>query len=286
MLGAIYGDMVGSVYEFNNIRTKDFELLNEKSKFTDDTVMTLAVANALVKFDDVMKIDDIFTSDKPNKWEDPKAPWRKDLNLFKTLLISEMHALGDKYPNVGYGGHFRFWLKEKQTEPYGSYGNGAAMRVSPVVWYANSLEEAIDFAQASAEVTHNHPEGIKGAVVTAGATYLAKTGATMDEIKAFVGEHYKIDFTLDEIRPIYEFNETCQDTVPQAMQAFFESNSFEDAIRNAISIGGDSDTLAAITGSVAEAYYGMTDREEQSVTDRLDSTLLNILNDFRNRFVK
>ena len=197
-----------------------------------------------------------------------------------------MHTTGEKYPRAGYGGRFRFWLKEKQTEPYGSYGNGAAMRVSPVVWYANSLEEAIDFAQASAEVTHNHPEGIKGAVVTAGATYLAKTGATMDEIKAFVGEHYKIDFTLDEIRPIYEFNETCQDTVPQAMQAFFESNSFEDAIRNAISIGGDSDTLAAITGSLAEAYYGMTDREEQSVTDRLDSTLLNILNDFRNRFVK
>ena len=286
MLGAIYGDIVGSVYEFNNIRTKNFMMFSEKSKFTDDTVMTLAVANALVKFDDVIKIDDIFTSDKPSKWEAPDAPWRVHLNLFKTLLISEMHALGDKYTNVGYGGHFRFWLKEKQTEPYGSYGNGAAMRVSPVAWYANSLEEAIDFAQASAEVTHNHPEGIKGAVVTAGATYLAKTGATMDEIKAFVGEHYKIDFTLDEIRPIYEFNETCQDTVPQAMQAFFESNSFEDAIRNAISIGGDSDTLAAITGFVAEAYYGMTDREEQSVTDRLDSTLLNILNDFRNRFVK
>lgn len=286
MLGAIYGDIVGSVFEFNNIRTKDFELFSEKRKFTDDTIMTLAVAHALVKFDDVMKIDDIFTSDKPNKWEDPKAPWRKDLNLFKTLLISEMHTLGDKYPNAGYGGHFRFWLREKKTEPYGSYGNGSAMRVSPVAWYANSLEECLDFAKASAEVTHNHPEGIKGAVVTAGATYLARTGATVGDIKAFVAKYYTIDFTLDEIRPTYEFNETCQDTVPQAMQAFFESISFEDAIRNAISIGGDSDTLAAITGAVAEAYYGMTEGKVQDVAERLDPTLLKILNDFRNRFIK
>ena len=275
MLGAIYGDIVGSVYEFNNIRTKNFELFSEKSKFTDDTVMTLAVANALVIFDEMTREENCLD-----------APSKNNLTYFKEILISEMHTLGDKYPNVGYGGHFRFWLREKQTEPYGSYGNGSAMRVSPVAWYANALEETVDFAKASAEVTHNHPEGIKGAVVTAGAAYLARTGAKMDEIKAFAAKYYKIDFTLDEIRPTYQFNETCQDTVPQAMQAFFESHSFEDAIRNAISIGGDSDTLAAITGSVAEAYYGMTDREEQSVTDRLDSTLLNILNDFRNRFVK
>lgn len=285
MFGAIYGDIVGSVYEFNNIRTKNFELFSEKSKFTDDTVMTLAVVNALVKFDEIVKIDDVFTSSKPNKWENPKAPWRKDLNLFKTLLTSEMHKLGDKYPNTGYGGRFRFWLKENQTEPYGSYGNGSAMRVSPVAWYANSLEECLDFAKASAEVTHNHPEGIKGAVCTAGATYLAKTGATMDEIKKFVAKYYEINFTLDEIRPTYQFNETCQDSVPQAMQAFFESTSFEDAIRNAISIGGDSDTLAAITGAVAEAYYGMTEREVQNIAERLDCTLLKILEDFRKRFV-
>jgi type I restriction enzyme M protein len=285
MFGAIYGDIVGSVYEFNNIRTKNFELFSEKSKFTDDTVMTLAVANALVKFDKVMNIDDIFTASKPNKWEDSKAPWRAHLNLFKTLLTSEKHTLGDKYPHVGYGGRFRFWLREKLTEPYGSYGNGSAMRVSPVAWYANSLEETLDFAKASAEVTHNHPEGIKGAVVTAGATYLARTGATLDEIKAFVAKYYTIDFTFDEIRPTYEFNETCHDTVPQAMQAFFESTSFEDAIRNAISIGGDSDTLAAITGAVAEAYYGMTEREVRNVTTILDRTLLKILEDFRKRFV-
>ena len=263
MLGAIYGDIVGSVFEFNNIRTKDFELFSEKSKFTDDTVMTLAVADALLHLD-----------------------MARDIERFKNILIEKMHCYGDKYPYAGYGGHFRFWLREKQTGPYGSYGNGSAMRVSPVAWYANSLEECLDFAKASAEVTHNHPEGIKGAVVTAGATYLAKTGATMDEIKAFVAKYYKIDFTLDEIRPTYEFNETCQDTVPQAMQAFFESISFEDAIRNAISIGGDSDTLAAITGAVAEAYYRMTDMEVQEVTSRLDQTLLKILTDFRNKFIE
>ena len=196
-----------------------------------------------------------------------------------------MHTTGEKYPRAGYGGRFRFWFKEKQTEPYGSYGNGSTMRVSPVACYANSLEECFDFAKASAEMTYNHPEGIKGAVITAGATYLARTGVTLDEIKAFVAKHYKIDFTLDEIRPTYEFNETCQDTVPQAMQAFFESTSFEDAIRNAISIGGDSDTLAAITGAVAEAYYGMTEREVRNVTTILDRTLLKILEDFRKRFV-
>ena len=286
MLGAIYGDMVGSVYEFDNIRTKDFEMFSEKSKFTDDSVMTLAVANALVKFDEVMKIDNVFTSSNPNKWEAPDAPWRCHLNLFRTLLISEMHKLGEIYPFAGYGARFWKWLKTKNAKPYGSYGNGSAMRVSPVAWYADSLEEAIDFAKASAEVTHDHPEGIKGAVVTAGATYIARMGATMEDIKAFVAKYYTIDFTLDEIRPTYEFNETCQDTVPQAMQAFFESDSFEDAIRNAISIGGDSDTLAAITGAVAEAFYGMNEMEVTAVTQRLDPTLSGILSEFRKRIIK
>ncbi len=275
MLGAIYGDIVGSVYEFNNIKTKDFEIFSEKSKFTDDTVMTLAVANALVIFDEMTREENCL--DEPSK---------NNLAYFKEILISEMHTLGDKYPNTGYGGHFRFWLKEKQTEPYGSYGNGSAMRVSPVAWYAGSLEECIDFAKASAEVTHNHPEGINGAVTTAGATYLARMGAKMDEIKAFVAKYYKIDFTLDEIRPTYEFNETCQETVPQAMQAFFESNSFEDAIRNAVSIGGDSDTLAAITGAVAQAYYGMTENEREDAMSRLDQTLMKIVNNFKNKFMR
>ena len=274
MIGAIYGDIVGSVYEFENKKNKDFVLFSERSRFTDDSVMTLAVASALLIFDEMT--EESSCSD---------APCKNNLNYFKEILIKEMHRLGDKYPYVGYGGRFRVWLKRKLTEPYGSYGNGSAMRVSPVAWYAGSLEEATDFAKASAEVTHNHPEGIKGAVVTAGAAYLARTGVTMDEIKAFVAKYYKIDFTLDEIRPTYQFNETCQETVPEAMQAFFESVSFEDAIRNAISIGGDSDTLAAITGAVAEAYYGVTEKEAQDVTDRLDPALLKILREFEMRFI-
>ena len=275
MVGAIYGDIVGSVFEFNNIRTKDFELFSEKSKFTDDTVMTLAVANALVIFDEMTRGENCLD-----------APSKNNLAYFKEILISEMHTLGDKYPNAGYGGHFRFWLREKQTEPYGSYGNGSAMRVSPVAWYANSLEECLDFAKASAEVTHNHPEGIKGAVVTAGATYLARTGAEMEDIKAFVAKYYTIDFTLDEIRPTYKFNETCQGSIPQAMEAFFESTSFEDTIRNAISIGGDSDTLAAIAGAVAEAYYGMSLEQASKAKERLPAPLLEIHKAFCEKIMK
>ena len=280
MLGAIFGDIVGSVYEFKNIKTKDFELFGDKCQFTDDTVMTLAVANALIKFDTVACIDDTAILNKIPEWRDPKFPWKSDLNLFKTLLISEMHSLGEKYPYAGYGGGFGCWLEEKSTEPYGSYGNGSAMRVSPVAWYADSLEEAIDFAKASAEITHDHPEGIKGAVVTAGAAYLARTGATMEEIGDFVSEYYKIDFTLDEIRPTYRFNETCQNTVPQAIQAFLESCSFEDAIRNGISVGGDSDTLCAICGAIAGAYYGISEEQEEKVLSYLDVPLRDIAINF------
>ena len=257
MLGAIYGDIVGSVYEFNNIKTKDFELFTKESKFTDDTVLTLAVAKALCKLED-----------------------RNDVEAFKKSLIKAMHELAEKYFYAGYGYRFFRWILSRSNEPYGSFGNGSAMRVSPVAWYASSLEECLYFAKASAEVTHDHPDGIKGAVVTAGATYLARTGGTMSQIKDFVGKYYKIDFTLDEIRPTYKFNETCQGSVPQAMEAFFESTSFEDAIRNAICIGGDSDTIAAIAGSVAEAYYGMSDEQASQAKERLPAPLLDIYEEF------
>ena len=283
MLGAIYGDIVGSVYEFNNVKTKDFDLFCEKSTFTDDTVMTLAVASALLFFDKTTAEIPVYSADCGCIQGGAE---KKDTEYFKRILVSKLHKLGEKYPRAGYGANFRCWLEEKDSKPYGSYGNGSAMRVSPVAWYAGSLGEAIDFAKASAEVTHDHPEGIKGAVVTAGATYLARTGAAMEEIRAFVENYYKLGFTLDEIRPTYSFNETCQDTVPQAMQAFFESESFEDAIRNAISIGGDSDTLAAITGAVAEAYYTMSERESRDATDRLDPELRKILKEFKRRFIK
>ncbi len=260
MMGAIIGDIVGSRFEFNNHKSKIFTLFTPKCFFTDDTVMTLAVANALNEYESVT-----------------------DLDAFRQTLIKSMHEVGSCYPDCGYGGNFYSWIAGKKTEPYNSYGNGSAMRVSPAAWYAKSLDEAESLAKATAEVTHNHPEGIKGAVSVAGAIYLARTGCTMDEIKEYVSRFYKIEFTLDEIRPDYEFYETCQDSVPQAFEAFFESVSFEDAIRNAVSIGGDSDTIAAIAGSVAEAFYGIDNNLKQRAVSCLDERLLKIYNRFNNK---
>ena len=261
MYGAIIGDIVGSIYEFDNIKTKEFPLFSHNCYFTDDTVMSVAVAAALMYGD------------------------TSDLEFFKQGLIALMHQIGNQYARCGYGDKFGIWITAKMKEPYNSYGNGSAMRVSPVIWYANSLQQAEMLAKATAEVTHNHPEGIKGAVVTAGAGWLAKNGATKEEITSYISQSYDINFTLDEIRPTYEFNETCQGSVPQAMVAFVESNSFEDAIRNAISIGGDSDTIAAITGSVAEAYYGVDNELKQRASTYLDDTLIGIVNQFEEWYV-
>lgn len=231
MLGAIIGDIVGSKYEFDNIKTKDFPFVSRGCTFTDDTVMTVAVARALMR----MKKEDYY---------------------FKAAVIEEMKTLGREYPHAGYGGRFNFWLREDFSEPYNSYGNGSAMRVSPCGLYAKSLDEALTLAKESAEVTHNHPEGIKGAQAVAAAIYLAKAKKSKEEIADYIRrEFYPLDKTLDEIRPDYEFDVTCQGSVPQAIVAFLESENFEDAIRNAVSIGGDSDTIAAITGSVALAFY-------------------------------
>lgn len=237
MLGAIIGDVVGSVYEWNNIKIKDFELFKPNCFFTDDTVMTVAVAKAL-----------IVTREKQAK--------SKEKISFKKELVKQMQEFGRKYPNSGYGGMFSCWLMSDDPQPYNSFGNGSAMRVSPCGYIAVDLDEALELAKASAEVTHNHPEGIKGAQAVAAAIFLARCNKSKEEIKQYIEEHfYTLDKTLDEIRPTYTFNETCQETVPQAIQAFLESMDFEDAIRNAISLGGDSDTLAAITGSIAWAYY-------------------------------
>ena len=188
MTGAIIGDIVGSRFEFDNHKSKDFTLFTHECFFTDDTVMTLAVANALNKYETIT-----------------------DLEAFKQTLIKSMHSIGVKYPYCGYGGRFVSWLITRSTTPYNSFGNGSAMRVSPVSWYAKSLDEAEALAKATAEVTHNHPEGIKGAVSVAGAIYLARTGYSMAEIKEYVSKFYKIDFTLDEIRSTYGFYETCQE---------------------------------------------------------------------------
>lgn len=264
MIGAILGDIVGSIYEFDNIKTKEFELFDRECMFTDDSVMTVAIAEALMQYDCINK---------------------DNIEEFKQDLITTMHRIGEKYPDCGYGGHFLMWIIRNKREAYNSFGNGSAMRVSPVGWYAKSLSEAEFIAKATAEISHNHPEGIKGAVATAGAVFLARTGATMDEIRQYISGYYTIDFTIDEIRPTYDYDITCQGTVPQAMQAFFESTSFEDAIRNVISIGGDSDTLAAVTGAVAEAYYGIPDDMKETALSYLDDRLLYITERFEDGYM-
>ena len=263
MIGAIIGDIVGSRFEFDNFKLKDFEMFDTECDFTDDSVMTLAIAKALQSYETIT-----------------------DMEAFKKHLVQVMHEVGMRYPHCGYGGRFYVWMMKNQTEPYNSYGNGSAMRVSPVGWFATSLEECEALAAATAEVTHNHYEGVKGAVAVAGAIYLARTGHSMDEIKEYIKNYYTIDFTLDEIRDDYDFYEICQKSVPQALEAFFESNSFEDAIRNAISIGGDSDTIAAITGSIAEAFYGADEDMKETALSYLDSYLLDIAESFVNKFVK
>lgn len=253
MLGAIIGDIVGSVYEWNNTKTKDFPLFNEKCFFTDDTVMTIAVADALFNGS---QADD---------------------------FIDSMKKFGKLYPDAGYGGGFRRWLFSNDKEPYNSYGNGSAMRVSPCAWYENSLEEVEDLAARSAAVTHNHPEGIKGAQATAAAIHLARINKNKAEIKEYIEQKYEYDLnrTLDEIRPGYTFNESCQGTVPEAIIAFLESKDFEDAIRNAISLGGDSDTLAAITGSIAEGAYGIPENIERKALAYLDKPLREVYERWR-----
>jgi ADP-ribosyl-[dinitrogen reductase] hydrolase len=234
MLGAIIGDIVGSVYEFNNYRAKDFQpLFHRKAFFTDDTVCTIAVADALV------------------------------YDRHPALALKDW---GQRYwENGGWGRSFALWLGSESLEPYNSYGNGAAMRVGPAGLLAQSLEEAITLANKVTEVTHNHPEGLKGGAATAAAIYLARTGNSQATIRGYVAEQFGYDMTrsIDEIRPTYRFNETCQQTVPQALTCVLEANDFEDAIRNAISIGGDSDTIGAIVGGVAEAMFGIPEELAQ-----------------------
>ena len=262
MIGAIVGDIVGSRFEWHNRKSKDFTLFKEKGKsrhpcfFTDDSVMTLAVAEAIFK-------------------------WRQDgtgdYGDLSSLAVQMMQEFGRRYPRTGYGGAFRHWLCAYNPQPYNSWGNGAAMRVSACGWAGQTLDEVKAMSRAVTAVTHNHPEGIKGAEATAVATFLARTGKSMEEIKeVVVRDYYPLDFTLDEIRPFYEFDVSCQGTVPQALEAFFESTSFEDAIRNAISIGGDSDTVAAITVAVAGAYYGVPDKIYEKALEFLSGHLLRV----------
>ena len=223
MYGAIIGDIVGSRYEFGSIKHKDFPLFSPDCCFTDDTVMTVAVADALLTDGD---------------------------------FASAMQKWGRRYPRAGYGQKFINWIFTADPRPYGSWGNGSAMRVSTCGLCARTLEEALDLAERSAVVSHDHPEGIKGARAVAAAVWMAKNGSSKEEIRNYIAENfYPLDQTLDEIRPSYHFDASCRGSVPQAIQAFLESSDFEDAIRNAVSLGGDSDTIAAITGSIAWPFY-------------------------------
>lgn len=262
MLGALIGDIAGSRFEWHNIKTKDFELLTAMGRCrpTDDSIMSLAVAEAILCCDG-------------------------NYSGLEKQAVSWMQKLGRKYPHAGYGGKFHKWLYADNPRPYNSLGNGAAMRVSPCGFAASTLDEAIALARAVTKVTHNHPEGMKAAEATAAAIFLARSGKSMLEIRDYIeANYYKIDFTLDSIRPTYSFDVTCQGSVPQAFEAFFESTGFEDAIRNAISIGGDSDTIAAITGGIAEAYYGIPSDLRKHALTFLDKTQLDILNAFEAEF--
>jgi type I restriction enzyme M protein len=260
MLGAIIGDILGSKYEFNNYRKKDFPLFQKDMFFTDDTVMTLAIADALMKgIDDPRKV------------------------YYNT--VQSMHHLGRQYIEASYGHRFRGWLENPNPKPYGSYGNGAGMRVSACGWLATSLEQALLLAGIVTSTTHDHPEGIKGGESIAAAIYLARTGSTKTQIKAYIEKHYyHVDFDYEDLRKNYHFNETSQQTNPQAIFAFLISNDFEDAIRTAISIGGDSDTLAAMTGSIAEAFYGIPKGWTKKTMGYLTKPLQTILEKFYTQY--
>ena len=224
MIGAVAGDIIGSVYERKRIKTTNFQLFSPQSTFTDDAVLTIATADCIMN--------------------------QGDYALY-------YKQYGRRYPNAGYGGMFIRWLFSDSIAPYNSFGNGSAMRVSPVGFAFNSMAKVLEEAKASAQVTHNHPEGIKGAQAAAAAVFLARQGSSKKEIKEYITETfgYFLEQTLDEIRPGYHFDSTCQGSVPQAIISFLEGTDYEDTVRKAISLGGDSDTLACIAGAIAEAYY-------------------------------
>lgn len=260
MLGAIIGDIVGSRFEWDNYRAKNFEFFTSKCFFTDDSILSLAICQALIKA-------------------------KSDYSDLREQTVKSLREFGSLYPEADYGGRFNTWLHFENTEAYYSCGNGSAMRVSGVVYAAQSLEQVKELALMVTDVTHNHPEGIKGAEAAAVAAFLAKEGSSKEEIKAYLEKHYyKLDFTLDGIRESYRYNETCQGTVPQALEAFLEADSYEDAIRNAVSIGGDSDTLAAITGGVAECFYGIPQRLRTQGKAYLDKRLADLLTAFEDKY--
>ena len=256
LCGAIAGDIIGSFYEFNSTKKMDFYLFTPFSEFTDDTVMTVANADWLITDDNLWVI---------------------------------MQDYGNRYPTAGYGGMFKNWLREDEPKPYNSFGNGSAMRVSPIGWAFDTLEETLEVAKQSAEVTHNHPEGIKGAQATAACIFMARIGESKQEIKKYIENTfgYNLNRTCDEIRPDYHFDVTCQGSVPESIIAFLESTNFENAIRLAVSLGGDADTMGAITGGIAEAYYGgVPEYIRKEVLKRLPNEFIEVMQKFHQKFVE
>ena len=259
MIGAILGDIIGAPFEFDRGRkTKEVPLFCRESEFTDDSIMTIAVAEALL-----------------NNPESSEAQVKK-------ALVQSMQKWGRQYPDGGYGARFINWLWEKHPEPYGSYGNGSTMRVSAAGWLYDTLERTREVARWTAEVTHNHPEGIKGAEATASVIFLARTGSSKEDIKAYIIREFGYDLsrTCDEIRPVYRHVESCQETVPEAITAFLEGTDFEDVIRTAVSLGGDCDTLTCIAGGMAEAMYGVPDDLKEACWARLPDDMISVLRRF------
>ena len=263
MIGAILGDMVGAPYEFDRgNKSKEFDMWTPRVRFTDDTVMTVAVAEALLSVEKDAGEDKI-----------------------KSAVIRSMQDWGNRYPNAGYGGRFSGWLLSKDPKPYNSWGNGSAMRVSSVGWLYDDLERTGEVARWTAEVTHNHPEGVKGAEAAASAIYMARTGEKKEEIAKYIIRTFGYDLSrsCDDIRPAYHHVESCQETVPEAITAFLEGRDFEDVIRTAVSLGGDCDTLTCIAGGIAEAFFGVPDDMEREVRSRLKSDILEVLDEFQKK---
>ena len=258
MFGAVVGDVIGSLYEVNNIKEKDFSLFSNQSRYTDDSVMSCAIAKSCINYYN-----------------------KKDIEKFRKDVVKNMRELGRLHINAGYGGTFIKWLLTKNPIPYNSWGNGSAMRVSPVAWISDSIEECEQLAEVSASVSHNHPEGVKGAKAIASAVFMANNGFDKEDIKNYIEKkYYDLNFNLDDIRDEYKFDVSCQGSVPQAIKAFLEGNDFEDVVRDAVSIGGDSDTIAAMAASIAEAYYGIPKDIVDMTNAYLSADLKQILNEF------
>lgn len=259
MYGAILGDIIGSPYEGNtSYKSKDFDLFSEESHFTDDTVMTIAVAEALLN----------------SRGEDD--------DHIKNALIKSMKKWGRRYPNAGYGSRFSSWIHGYSKKPYNSYGNGAAMRVSPAGWLYDNFEQTVHVSELTAEVTHNHPEAITAAKAVAASIYLLRNGYFKNDVKLYIETQFGYDLsrTCDDIRPSYAMSARCIDTVPEAFTAFLDAFEFEDTIRNAVSLGGDTDTIAAIAGSMAEAFYGIDPKLCREADIRLPNEMVKVIRRF------